>query len=241
MDVCTSSWHSCRNKVSSSAPPRCGDLSWPRHRVSWIEGSAGGLSSSYSSVRGVQLQRFATQDGISVKFIVIYGPSGIGKESVGRELAKRNDWHIFPQHLAFDIACAVVGFGNNGFEKYQRKVCLDAFRALIEKRVLGIVFTFCYVSPASNYFVDGLFDLLKEFAIKAEFVRLSCEFDEHVRRVTSEGRKNTNKIQSKDYLEEYLRRFDFSVDIPSVKSVHLDNTELSVQESALEIERRIVT
>jgi deoxyadenosine/deoxycytidine kinase len=241
MDDCTSSWHSRRNEVSSSAPPRCGDLSWPRHRVPRIEGLARGLSSSYSSARGVQLHRFATQDGISVKFIVIYGPSGIGKESVGRELARRNDWHLFPQHLAFDISCAVVGFGNNGFEKYQRKVCLDAFRALIEKKVLGIVFTFCYVSPASNYFVDGLFDLLKEFAIKAEFIRLSCDFDEHVRRVTSEGRKNTNKIQSKDCLEEYLRRFDFSVDIPCVESVHLDNTELSVQESALEIERRIVT
>lgn len=175
-----------------------------------------------------------------MKFIVIYGPSGIGKESVGRELAKRNDWHIFPQHLAFDISCAVVGFGNNGFEKYQRKVCLDAFRVLIEKRVLGIVFTFCYVSPASNYFIDGLFDLLKEFAIEAEFVRLSCDFDEHVRRVTSDGRRNTNKIQSKSCLEEYLRRFEFSVDIPSVETVHLDTTELSVQESALEIERHLV-
>src|SRR5688572_17621149 len=179
--------------------------------------------------------------GPSVKFVMIYGPSGIGKESVGRELAKKNGWNIFPQHLAFDISCAVVGFGNSGFEKYQRKICLDAFRALIEKNVSGIVFTFCYVSPASNYFVDGLFDLLKEFEIKAEFIRLSCDFDEHVRRVTSEGRKNTNKIQSKDCLEEYLRRFDFSVDIPCVESVHLDNTELSVQESALEIERRIVT
>lgn len=174
-----------------------------------------------------------------MKFIVIYGPSGIGKESAGRELAKRNHWQLFPQHLAFDISCAVVGFGNDGFEKYQRKVCLDAFRALIEKKVLGIVFTFCYVSPASNYFVEGLFELLREFAIKAEFVRLSCDFDEHVRRVTSEGRRNTNKIQSKDYLVEYLRRFNFSEDIPGVKSVHLDTTELSVQESALEIERRI--
>ncbi len=175
-----------------------------------------------------------------MKFIMIYGPSGIGKESVGRELAKRNDWHIFPQHLAFDISCAVVGFGNNGFEKYQRKICLDAFRALIEKNATGIVFTFCYVSPASNYFIDGLLDLLKEFEIEADFVRLSCDFDEHVRRVTSDGRKNTNKIQSKDYLENYLRRFDFSVDVPGVKTVHLDNTELNIQESALEIERRLV-
>jgi deoxyadenosine/deoxycytidine kinase len=171
---------------------------------------------------------------------MIYGPSGVGKESVGRELAKRNGWHIFPQHLAFDISCAVVGFGNNGFEKYQRRICLDAFKALIERNVSGIVFTFCYVSPASNFFIDGLFELLKQFEIKADFVRLSCDFDEHVRRVTSEGRKNTNKIQSKDYLEDYLRRFDFSVDIPGVETVRLDNTELGIEESALEIERRIV-
>jgi cytidylate kinase len=177
---------------------------------------------------------------IAVKFIMIYGPSGIGKESVGRELAKRNGWQIFPQHLAFDISCAVVGFGNNGFEKYQRKICLDAFRALIESNVRGIVFTFCYVSPASNYFIDGLFDLLKEFEIKADFVRLSCDFDEHVRRVTSEGRKNTNKIQTKDDLEEYLSRFDFSVDIPGVETMSLDNSELGVEESAREIEKCIV-
>jgi hypothetical protein len=59
--------------------------------------------------------------------------------------------------------------------------------------------------------------------------------------VTSDGRKNTNKIQSKDYLENYLSRFDFSVDIPGVKTIHLDNTELGIQESAIEIERRIIT
>ncbi|MDP5215580.1 AAA family ATPase [Pseudoalteromonas tunicata] len=176
-----------------------------------------------------------------MKFVMVYGPSGIGKESVARELAKRNGWHLFPQHLAFDIACAVVGFGNNGFEKYQRKICLDAFRALIEKNVSGVVFTFCYVYPASNYFIDGLFELLKEYEIEADFVRLSCDFDEHVRRVTSEKRKNTNKIQSKEYLEDYLSRFDFSVDIAEVETFHLNSTELRIQESAVEIERRIVT
>jgi hypothetical protein len=176
-----------------------------------------------------------------VRFVMIYGPSGIGKESVGRELAKRNGWHIFPQHLAFDISCAVIGFGNNGFEKYQRTICLDAFRALIEKKVAGVVFTFCYVSPASNYFIDGLFDLLKEFEIKADFIRLSCGFSEHVQRVTSEKRKNTNKIQSKEYLEDYLNRFDFSVDIAGVETFHLNNTKLSIQESASEIEKRIGT
>lgn len=176
-----------------------------------------------------------------MKFVMVYGPSGIGKESVARELAKRNGWHLFPQHLAFDIACAVVGFGNNGFEKYQRKICLDAFRALIERNVSGIVFTFCYVYPASNYFIDGLFELLNELGIEADFVRLSCDFDEHVRRVSSEKRKNTNKIQTKEYLEDYLSRFDFSVDISGVKTFHLNSTELSIQESAIEIERRIAT
>lgn len=46
----------------------------------------------------------------NMKFIMIYGPSGIGKESIGRELASQPGWKLFPQHLAFDVACAVVGF-----------------------------------------------------------------------------------------------------------------------------------
>lgn len=175
-----------------------------------------------------------------MKFVMIYGASGVGKESVGRELAKRNGWHIFPQHLAFDIACAVVGFGNTGFEKYQRKICLDAFRTLIDKKVTGIVFTFCYVYPASNYFIEGLFELLHEYQIKADFVRLSCDLEEHISRVISEQRKNTNKIQSKLYLEDYLNRFDFSVDIADVETFHLNSTGLTIQQSAFEIEHFLV-
>ena len=166
-----------------------------------------------------------------MKFIMLYGPSGVGKESVGRELAKRNDWYIFPQHLAFDVACAVVGYGNDGFEKYQRKICLDAFSAYFENKVEGVVFTFCYVHPASNFFIEGLFELLNKFDINANFVRLSCEYEEHVRRVTSVNRRNTNKIQSKDCLDDYLNRFDFSVAIPNVTTFSLNNTRMSVETS----------
>lgn len=176
-----------------------------------------------------------------MKFTMIYGPSGIGKESVARELAKRNGWHIFPQHLAFDMSCAVIGFGNNGFEKYQRKICLDAFRTLYENKAEGIVFTFCYVYPASNFFIKGLLDLLGELGITGKYIRLSCKYDEHVLRVTNEKRKNTNKIQSKEYLDKYLQSFDFTVDIPNVKSDNLDSTGLSIGDSAIKIESLIVT
>jgi len=177
---------------------------------------------------------------INLKFTMIYGPSGIGKESVGRELAKNNDWRIFPQHLAFDVACAVIGFGNNGFEAYQRKICLDAFDALYENNVKGIVFTFCYVHPYSNYFIDGLMEFLNKLKIEANFIRLSCEYEEHVKRVTNEGRCNTNKIQSKEYLDDYLERFNFSIDIPNVKTLHIDNTAMTIRESAIEIMNNIV-
>ncbi|WP_444942275.1 hypothetical protein ACJJI3_09575 [Microbulbifer sp. ZKSA004] len=176
-----------------------------------------------------------------MKFIMIYGPSGIGKESVGRELAKRNGWHVFPQHLAFDVACAVIGFGNDGFEVYQRKICLDAFKAFYEKNVKGVVFTFCYAHPFSNYFVEGLLDFLNQFGIDSKFVRLSCEYEEHVLRITNPGRQNTNKIQSKESLDDYLERFNFSIDIPNVETFHIDNTAMGIEVSAIEIERNIVT
>ncbi|MCW8092122.1 AAA family ATPase [Alteromonas sp. ASW11-130] len=176
-----------------------------------------------------------------MKFTMIYGPSGIGKESVGRELAKRNGWHVFPQHLAFDVACAVIGFGNDGFEAYQRKICLDAFRTLFENNVKGVVFTFCYVHPFSNYFIEGLLEFLGESGINANFIRLTCDYEEHVKRVTNTGRHNTNKIQSIEYLDDYLKRFDFSVDIPNVETLHIDTTTMSIEASAKDIERSIVT
>jgi len=171
-----------------------------------------------------------------LKFVMLYGPSGVGKESVARALGKRKSWHVFPQHLAFDVACAVVGFGNNGFEKYQRGVFLHALRTFFENKVEAVVCTFCYVNPASHYFFEGLFALLKEFDISAKFIRLSCDYDEHVSRVLGESRKNSNKIQSKSILDEYLQRFDFSHDIPGVETFKLDNTGMSICESAVQIE-----
>jgi shikimate kinase len=170
---------------------------------------------------------------------MIYGPSGIGKESISRELAKKNNWSLFPQHLAFDVACAVIGFGKDGFEQYQRNIVLQAIQTLLDRKVEGIVLSFCYVSPFSNYFMEGLLDLLKEHDVSSTFVYLECGFDEHVRRVTSEGRKNTNKIQSKKYLESYLAKYDFSENIPGVESATLDTTKLTQLESAIEIEKII--
>lgn len=176
-----------------------------------------------------------------MKFVIIYGPSGIGKESIARALAKRIGCKVFPQHLAFDISSAVVGFGNDGFERYQRKVCLDAFEAMIKNGGNGVVFTFCYVSPNSDYFISGLLDFLKEYEITADFVYLKCDLEEHIRRVTSDNRKNTNKIQTKEYLLNYLERFDFAAEIPGASSKMLDTTNLSIQDSAAKIEASIST
>ncbi|AFT73193.1 hypothetical protein AMEC673_02460 [Alteromonas macleodii str. 'English Channel 673'] len=172
---------------------------------------------------------------------MIYGPSGVGKESVARELAKRKNWRLFPQHLAFDISCAVIGFGNDGFEAYQRKICIEAFQTFIDKNINGLVFTFCYVHPASNIFIEVLLEILERNNISPNFIKLSCAYDEHVSRVIDERRKNTNKIQSKEYLDNYLNKFDFSTDIPKVQTFHIDNTGMSIQATAAEIEHYLAT
>lgn len=170
-------------------------------------------------------------------FTIIYGASGVGKQTIAKALAKRNHWQVFPQHLAFDVASAVIGFGNHGFEKYQRKICLDAFAEMIEQQnTTGIVFTYCYVDPASHYFLDGLFKLLKTLDIKPNCIKLTCDYDEHLRRVLSDGRKNTNKIQSKQYLDSYLSKFNFSSQIPNAETLVLETTQLAVAQSVNKIE-----
>jgi len=83
--------------------------------------------------------------------------------------------------------------------------------------------------------------MLERNDISPNFIKLSCTYDEHVCRVIDERRKNTNKIQSKEYLDNYLDKFDFSTDIPKVKTFHLDNTGMSIQATAAEIERYLAT
>jgi len=167
-----------------------------------------------------------------MKFIMIYGPSGIGKETIARKLAAQNGWHVFPQHLAFDVASAVIGFGNDGFEKYQRDVFLKALKTLHSQNVKGVVFTFCYVTKASDFFIDGLISMLQELNVEGEFFYLKCSLKEHMARVTSVGRKNTNKIQTEAYLERYLQKFEFGETIPNISSTTIDTTELTAEQSA---------
>ncbi|GAB5392598.1 MAG: hypothetical protein Altm2KO_12840 [Alteromonas macleodii] len=176
-----------------------------------------------------------------MKFVMIFGPSGIGKETIARQLAAQKDWRVFPQHLAFDIASAVIGFGNDGFEKYQRDVCLNALKTLHSNKVTGVVFTFCYVSKASDYFMQGLLSLLDEMQVVGEFFRINCELEEHIARVTSNGRKNTNKIQTEEYLRHYLQRFDFGESIPNARSYALDTTSMTPEESANAIAAKLRT
>ena len=169
-------------------------------------------------------------------FVMIYGASGVGKESIGKELSARKNWPLVPQHLAFDLAHAVIGFGNQGFESYQRELCISVFERLINSSVDGIIFTYCYVKPHSDSFVNTLVRLFKEHQVETKFIHVSCKYEKHLQRVRSEGRKNTNKIQSKDYLDSYLKKFDFSSELPNQKSFLLGTTELTAEESATKID-----
>ena len=49
---------------------------------------------------------------------------------------------------------------------------------------------------------------------------------------------NNLNIQSK---EIFVDKFDFSTDIPKVKTFHLDNTGMSIQATAAAIERYLAT
>jgi len=176
-----------------------------------------------------------------MKFVMIFGPSGIGKETIARQLAAQKGWRVFPQHLAFDIASAVIGFGNDGFEKFQRDVYLKALETIHSNEVEGVVFTFCYVSKASDSFIQGLLSLLEELQITGEFFRIKCDLQEHITRVTSDGRKNTNKIQTEEYLRDYLQRFDFGESIPNINSDTIDTSSMTPEESANAIAAKLRT
>ena len=43
-----------------------------------------------------------------MKLVILYGPPGVGKLTVGRELAARTGFKLFHNHLTVDLVCCGV-------------------------------------------------------------------------------------------------------------------------------------
>jgi broad-specificity NMP kinase len=168
--------------------------------------------------------------------VFLHGWPGVGKLTVGEELASRTGYRLFHNHLTVDLASAVFEFGSPAFVDLREHIWLDVFRRAAEEEV-SLVFTFAAERTVGETFVGRARDAVERAGGELVFVELRCEPEALARRVESPGRRRFGKLASAESLRALAREgVLFDLDVPAdARSLRVETTALSPAETAEEI------
>jgi shikimate kinase len=162
----------------------------------------------------------------AVNFLLVYGPPGVGKLTVGKELAALTGFKLFDSHASIDVVRRVFDFGEGPFWSLVRRFRSDIFEAAARHGV-DLITTGAYAYPEDTELVEGMFSLVEKHEGQVMLVHLTCRLEVLDERVQSETR--SNKMHSIESSREGLKKYDFFTPIPNRQSLHVDNSDLSPQ------------
>ena len=130
-----------------------------------------------------------------MSLIFLYGPAGVGKLTVAREVQSLTGYRLFHNHLVVDLLLSVFEFGTPPFVALREEFWLSTLRHAAREDV-SLIFTF---APENT--VHPTFPTEAEAAVTSEggrvmFVSLHCPEDELERRIADPSRKPFHKLQS---------------------------------------------
>jgi hypothetical protein len=166
-----------------------------------------------------------------MNLVFIYGPPGVGKLSVAREVVRATGYRLFDNHVSIRCAASVFDFGTQPFWKV-----VGTIRDLVfEEAAAGgvsLVFTFVYAHPQDMPHVERMCGFYEARGGRALPVRLSCTREELERRLPRPGRAEAGKLASLDTLRDLVERYDLFSPVPGRESLEIDNTRLAPEEVA---------
>jgi predicted kinase len=166
-----------------------------------------------------------------MNLVFIYGPPGVGKLSVARELARLTGYKLFDNHVSIRCADSVFDFGTKPFWRVVGTVRDLVFEEAAANGV-SLVFTFVYAHPQDATHVERMCGYFESRGGRALLVRLSCAREELERRLQQPGRAAAGKLAALETLRELLESQDLFSPVPGRESLEVDNTSLAPEEVA---------
>jgi hypothetical protein len=169
-----------------------------------------------------------------MRLVFVYGPPGVGKLTVARELASLTGFKLFHNHLTVDLVAAVFPRGHPSFgpliTRFRREVFAEAARAGVD-----LIFTYVYAHPVDEPNVRSLIEPVIGAGGTVQFVQLTCDRDALLDRVANDSRRAYRKLTNPAAVSGLMDQNDLTSPIPFVESLRLDTTNLAPAETAAHI------
>jgi len=184
----------------------------------------------------------------SKTLIIIFGPSAVGKMTVGEAIARRTGLRLFHNHLTIDPVLRFFEFGSPPFTRLVSEFRTRIFEEVAASTLPGLIFTFVwgFDTGADTAYIERLSAIFRARGAGVFFVELEATQAERLRRNETEHRLAAKEpkrdiVNSRARLLDYDLRYRLnSIDEFAGRSdyMRIDNTELSADDAAVRVIQR---
>ncbi|MFK7775613.1 MAG: AAA family ATPase [Saprospiraceae bacterium] len=176
-----------------------------------------------------------------MKFVIIFGPSAVGKMSVGRALAEKTELKLYHNHMSIEAVRPVFDFGTPEFNRLVELNRIEMFKTAAKSDLKGLIFTFVwaldrpkefeYISRAVKIFEEQnaeIFYIELEASLETRLIRNKHE----IRLLEKPSKRNMEVAESVLYYEEkyQLNTEEGKFDFPN--HLKINNEKLKPEEVA---------
>jgi hypothetical protein len=174
------------------------------------------------------------------KFILLFGPSAVGKMTVGQALARRTGLKLFHNHMSIELAFRFFEFGTPQFTRLDRLFRFEIFKEVAQSDLPGLIFTcvWAFDEPSNFTYIDDIVAIFEKEGATTYYVELEADLDIRLKR-----NKHPHRLEHKPtkrdleraetvllYDEEHHQLNSDPGTFDGKPYVRIDNTDLSPTE-----------
>ena len=173
------------------------------------------------------------------QIIFLYGRPGVGKLTVGENLAAETGYPLLHNHAVVDLATSLFPFGTPPFVVLRENLWHLTIETALKAKVAGVIMTFAPEATVTDGFIPALQKRVLAGMGTLHFIELTCSNAELEKRIASEPRERFGKLRD---VYKY-RKLDEAgtFDRPKMPAPELviDTTSQSPLESARSIAKHL--